>query len=216
MYLELSVMRKLLHEISVIPGVTGSCVFDKKEGPLCSDLDPGLSEERLQVVGIHLVRLLQMGAMAGLSIKSSHFRFDKCTVIGIPLDIDTVLLTICDAQSNCSLVATSAVMLAADMREELNRDTLTADEGGAVDKSADGDEAEETFIQILYDEIEQAFTAAIGPVAALVMQDYLGQWKERGPATAERLPELIEMLKQEIGKVELAKEFSERIKAINL
>ena len=127
-------MRKLLQEISVIPGVTGSCIFDKKEGPLCSDLHPSLSKDRLQVVGIHLVRLMQMGTMAGLSITSSHFRFDKYTVIGIPLDIDAVLLTVCDAQANCSLVATSAVMLAADMREELDRGTSVTDEGDSENK----------------------------------------------------------------------------------
>jgi len=207
-------MRKLLQEISIIPGVTGSCIFDKKEGPLCSDLHPSLSKDRLQVIGIHLIRLLQMGTMAGLSIASTHFRFDKYTVIGIPLDPGTVLLTICDAQANCSLVATSAVMLATDMREELDRGILVAEESGNKDKIIADDNGDETFIQLLYDEIEQALAGAIGPVAGVVMQDYLVKWKERGPATIDRLPELAEMLKLEIGKVELVRMFSEKIKTI--
>ncbi|HHD64270.1 MAG TPA: hypothetical protein ENK96_07920 [Desulfobulbaceae bacterium] len=207
-------MRKLLHEISVIPGVTGSCIFDKKEGLLCSDLHSGLSKKRLQIVGIHLVRLMQMGTMAGLSITSSHFRFDKYTVIGIPLDIDAVLLTLCDAQANCSLVATSAVMLATDMREELDRGISATEETGNENKIIADDNGDETFIQLLYDEIEQALAGAIGPVAGVVMQDYLVKWKQRGPATPDRLPELAQMLEQEIGKIELAREFSEKIKAL--
>ncbi|HHB75175.1 MAG TPA: hypothetical protein ENK84_01330 [Desulfobulbus sp.] len=208
-------MRKLLQEIAVIPGVTGSCIFDKKEGPLCKDLHQDLSERNVQAVGIHLVRLLQMGAMAGLAISSSHFRFDRYTVIGIPLDSDSILMTICDAQANCSLVATTAAMLAADMRDDLKRDpsstmtTKTPQEDGAESKEED-----DAFIQVLLDEVEQALAGAIGPVAAVVMQDYLVRWRQAGPGTSARVPELAEMLLQEIGNPELAQKFSEKIKSI--
>ena len=208
-------MRKLLQEIAVIPGVTGSCIFDKKEGPLCKDLHQDLSERNVQTVGIHLVRLLQMGSMAGLAITSSHFRFDRYTVIGIPLDSDSILMTICDAQANCSLVATTAAMLAADMRDDLKRDlssTTTTEPG--QEEGAGNEEEDDTFIHVLLDEIEQALAGAIGPVASVVMQDYLARWQQAGPGTSARVPELADMLLQEIGNPELARKFSEKIKSI--
>lgn len=209
-------MRKLLQEISVIPGVTGSCIFDRKEGPLCRDLHRDLSEKHVQTVGIHLVRLLQMGSMAGLSIASSHFRFDRYTVIGIPLDGESILMTICDAQANCSLVSTTAAMLAADMRDDLKRELSSPKElegdQEEVKDSVEGDD--ETFIQVLLDEIEQALAGAIGPVAAVVMQDYLAKWEKAGPRTTARVPELADMLLQEIGSPDLARNFSEKIKII--
>jgi len=206
-----------LQEIAVIPGVTGACVFDKTEGPLCEELHEDLSEHNVQTVGMHLVRLLQMGAMAGLAISSSHFRFDRYTVIGIPLDSDSILITICDVHANCSLVATTAAMLAADMRDDLKRDlpsktTTKADPEDATDNREE--EEDDTFIQVLLDEVEQALTGAIGPVAAVVMQDYLVRWREAGPGTAARIPVLAEMLLQEIGNPELAQKFSEKIKSI--
>ncbi len=206
-------MRKLLQEIAVIPGVTGSCIFDKKEGPLCKDLHQDLSERNVQTVGIHLVRLVQMGAMAGLAISSSHFRFDRYTVIGIPLDSDSILMTICDAQANCSLVATTAAMLASDMRDDLQRDLSSSTTVEPDQDGADGEE-DDTFIQVQLDEIEQALAGAIGPVAAVVMQDYLARWRQAGPGTSARVPELAEMLLQEIGNPELARDFSEKIKSI--
>ncbi len=210
-------MRKLLQEIAVIPGVAGSCIFDKKEGPLCKDLHQNLSEQNVHTVGIHLVRLLQMGSMAGLAISSSHFRFDRYTVIGIPLDADSILMTICDAQANCSLVATTAAMLAADMRDDLKRDlstpssTLTEHD---EEEGTDSEKEDDTFIQVLLDEIEHALAGAIGPVATVVMQDYLARWREAGPGTSARVPELATMLMQEIGNPELARNFSEKIKSI--
>jgi len=208
-------MRNLLQEISVIPGVTGSCIFDKKDGPLCKDLHPTLSEELLQTVGIHLVRLIQMGTMAGLNIQSSHFRFDKYTVVGIPLETGAVLLTICEAQANCSLVATTAAMLAADMREELRQGVTSVDQGES-EKEVDMalDESDDADMKSLYEEVEQALASAIGPVAGVVLQDYLIKWKQIGPAIPARLAELTQMLEEEIGDSELAQDFSERIKTI--
>lgn len=208
-------MRKLLQEISVIPGVTGYCIFDKKEGPLCQDMHPTLSEGLLQTVGIHLVRLMQMGTMAGLTIESSHFRFDKYTVVGMPLETGAILLTICEAQANCSLVATTAAMLAADMREELSRDDITpidnGTNGGNVTVVDEGNDAD---MEPFYKEIEQALASAIGPVAGVVMEDYLVKWKKEGPVVPARLAELAQMLKEEIGDDGLARDFTEKIKTI--
>jgi hypothetical protein len=209
-------MRKLLQEISVIPGVTGSCIFDKKEGPLCKDLHPDLSEDLLQTVGIHLVRLIQMGKMSGLSVQSVHFRFDKYTVVGMPLETGAVLLTICEAHANCSLVATTAAMLAADMRDELQRGVHSpgteesVEELGEVvlDKSVDAD------LQPMYDKIEQALAGAIGPVAGMIIQDYIQKWRSSGPEVPARLSELASMLTKEIADPALEKEFNARVEEI--
>jgi len=204
-------MRKLLNEISVIPGVTGSCIFDKKEGPLCKDLHPNLSEDLLQTVGIHLVRLIQMGTMSGLNVKSAHFRFDKYTVVGMPLNTGAVLLTICEAHANCSLVATTAAMLAADMREELENGTRSTDTEEDV---VEQDEAGDTELQTMYNKIEDALAGAIGPVAGMIMQDYIDKWRASGPAVPARLSELATMLTEEIGDPTLEQEFTSRVEKI--
>ncbi len=200
-------MRKLLQEISVIPGVTGSCIFDKKEGPLCKLLQQEFGKEDLETIGIHLVRLIQMGEMAGLSIRTSHFRFDRYTLIGIPLDQETILVTICDAQANCSLVSTTATMLARDMRSDL-------EQGQLIEPVAEATEEDETLLRLLYDEVEQALAAAMGPVASLVMGDCLDRWRQDGPAIPNRISELIALLTKEIDNPELAQAFTERVEKL--
>lgn len=207
-------MRKLLQEISVVPGVIGSCIFDKKEGPVCKDLHPFLSEEILQTVGIHLVRLIQMGSMAELNIQSSHFHFDKYAVVGMPLETGAVLLTICEAQANCSLVATTAAMLAADMREELEKGVEVVEEDHGDLEDVAFDEVSDADMDSLYSEIEQALASTIGPIANVVMQDYLHKWKQSGPIIPARLNELVKSLEEEIGNPELVKEFSEKIRLV--
>ena len=207
-------MRKLLQEISVIPGVAGSCVFDKNKGPLCNDLNPDLSRDLLQTIGTHLVRLIQMGGMSGMKVKSVNFRFDKYSVIGMPLKESSVLLTICESQANCSLVATTAALLATDMCEKMDEkiqasETLNSDTDQETKESATVD------LQPVYTKIEQALTDAIGPIAGILMQDYIDKWKESGPESTDRLAELTSMLAQEIGDQNLIKAFTSNLADIS-
>ena len=223
-------MKKLLKEISVIPGVTGSCIFDKKDGALCKDMNANLATDLLEDVGIHLVRLIQMGAMSDLNVKSAHFRFDKYTVVGMPFQSGAVLLTICDANANCSLVATTAAMLAADMRDELEVGSVTVPENVIEDDepeeldALDLDDADEPIVetvqkpdrdlQPMLDKIEQALAGAIGPVAGMVMQDYIDKWQQAGPDIPARLSELASMLTEEIGDRKMADEFIAKVENI--
>jgi hypothetical protein len=210
-------MRKLLKEISVIPGVVGSCIFDKSEGPLCKDVHPDLSQELLETVGIHLVRLVQMGRMIDLQSNAVHFRFDKCTVVGLPLESGAVLLTICDAQANCSLVATTAAMLASDMRDELAKGVSEARMQEAVEEVVEEEIATRgaseigAEVQGLIKDIEQILATAIGPVAGLVIHDYVDKWRKDGPAVPARLGELSKMLEEEIGDPAMMKDFSTKV-----
>lgn len=211
-------MKKLIDEISVIPGVTGSCIFDKSAGPLCTDSGNNLAAGVLEKVGAYLVRMLKMGKMAGLDITTSHFRLDKCTVVGMPLDSGAILLTICDTQANCSLVAATASMLASDMRDELGKENAAA-AGRSGDVSTTGMETAkeqevDPYLQSYLDQMEEALAGAIGPVAGMVIGDYITKWQRNGPAVTTRLNELADMLLAEIDEDSLIDEFTARVKKI--
>jgi len=210
-------MRKLLNEIAVIPGVIGSCIFDKMEGALCTVLDADLPKDFTESVGIHFVRLVRMGAMNKLEIKSAHFRFDRYTVVGIPLDTGAILLTICEAHANCSFVATTAAMLAADLREELEKPSAapppsSKHDNVQLEQEYIADEAVEEDLSDQFEEIQNALAGAIGPLADMVMPDHINKWRQGGAAAKSRLPELVEQLVEEIGDAGLADEFEKQIK----
>ncbi|NOX81236.1 MAG: hypothetical protein GXP57_09180, partial [Deltaproteobacteria bacterium] len=211
----------LLGEISVIPGVTGSCIFDKTAGVLCTDLQTELPKDMTESVCMHFVRLLQMGRMNKLNIKSVHFRFDRYAVIGMSLDTEVVLLTICEADANCSLVATTVAMLADDMRDELFEKfppssnlvmTAAGEEEIACPPVQDDDKGGAEALPLLLEEIEQALAAVIGPPAGMVVTgDCLDKWRQKGPSSPGRLPELVAMLVKEIEDPKLAEDFKSRI-----
>lgn len=210
-------MRKLLNEISIIPGVSGSCIFDKADGALCADFDADLPKDLTENVGIHFVRLMQMGTMNKLNIQSAHFRFDRYSVVGMPLHTGAILLTICDSQANCSLVATTAAMLVEDMRDELEK-PLDSQQAGPLHDAAQVRPEEDSpadvgkEVESYFEEIENALAKAIGPVAGMIMSDYINKWKQSGSPSTARLPELVTMLVEEVGDAGLVKEFKAQIK----
>lgn len=209
-------MRRLLQEISIIPGVTGSCIFDKTDGALCSEFKADLPVDLTENVGIHFVRLVQMGSMNKLNIKSAHFRFDRYSVVGLPLDTGAILLAICESDANSSLVATTAAMLVQDMRDVMARPSSDPRRQGGGKRAGgpvsgmhkDVDAALKPQLTV----IESALAGAIGPVAGMVMTDYLNRWCRSGPADVSRLGELITLLVEEIGDDALAKEFKSGVK----
>lgn len=219
-------MRRLLKEISVIPGVTGSCIFDKNDGALCSDFKADLPVELTESVGIHFVRLIQMGTMNKLNITSANFRFDKYSVVGLPLDTGAILLAICESDANCSLVATTATMLAEDMRDDLttpveestagkqNEESAKKVNGESSDDASTREAKQESAdaLKPQFEEISDALAAAIGPVAGMVMADYISKWSQSGAQETSRLGELIKMLLEEIEDAGLASEFQAKTK----
>ncbi|MCL7488757.1 MAG: hypothetical protein M8357_11365 [Desulfobulbaceae bacterium] len=213
-------MRRLLQEISVIPGVTGSCIFDKTAGALCSDFKSDLPVDLTESVGIHFVRLVQMGSMNNLNIKSAHFRFDRYRVVGLPLDTGAILLAICESDANCSLVATTAAMLAEDMRDEMS---ATGAEPAVQQKKKTSDDqsagpGKQDFpasLKSQLEEIEGVLAEAIGPVAAMVMADYINKWSRQGPVDSSRLGELVTMLVEEVDDPGLVREFQSNLKHLH-
>jgi hypothetical protein len=156
-------------------------------------------------VGINFIRLLQMAGMNSLEIRSAHFRFDRYWLVGVPLNRGIILLAVCDLEANCSLIATTAAMLA----EELYP---VKPEGGKGSRTS-GTQGEGMRRQ--YAEIENALAAAIGPVAEMVMQDSLSRWQEGGSASTDRLPELLRILAEKLEDPGLARDFRSRLRHLS-
>jgi hypothetical protein len=209
-------MQNLLNEVSSLFGVIGTCIFDKKEGVLCGEAREKLADGLRETVGAHLVRLFQLGTMSGLDIKTAQFFFDRYAVIGLPFQASSVLIILCDPQTDYPTVTDAALRLATKMGgEPLAPAAVPLEE-------VQFEEAEEISDKGLYPaqlqamlcRIEQALAGAIGPVAGMVMQDYIDRWQQNGPAVPARIAELTDLLVEEIGDPEAAQDFVAKIEKI--
>ena len=214
-------MRKILDEISILPGVAGSCIFSKEAGPLCTDNQLSISKESIHTMGTHLVRLLQMGKMVGFEVRTAKFKFDKYTVVGMSLESDSVLMTICEPDANCSLVATSAGMLVDDIRKDLSQGiTLNIEDVKEVTEPTAEDESKTTVQEdevlaldgrtlALLDQIKEELAGIIGPVAGMLMEECLDEITVNGSGISS-VSRLVDLLASEIEDSSQASEFKSK------
>ena len=206
------IMPDVFKEIAVLPGVAGSCLFSRSRGNLSSDLPDYFAENKVQEVAHHCARLMQMGAVAGLDLQILALAFDRFTLLAMPVDKETILLTVCEADSNCSLVATTISMLAGELQSWLVQSAAAPAGPAATPQPAKKKQAApEENLDPLLAGIGEALAFAIGPVAGLVLDDYVDRWREGGAAAKSRLAELAEMLVQEIDDAQLAADFRKRV-----
>jgi hypothetical protein len=212
----------MLNEVSDLPGVIGICIFDRKDGVFCGGIQDRLTDDLLEKVGAHLARLFQIGSMSGLGIKTVQFLFDRYAVIGLPLQTSSALMAICGPLADSAAVAAAAVRVAEKLRAEkplleTEEPEIIAIDEEQIESAAPEPEDSGLYpaqLQAMLCRIEQALAGAVGPVAGMVMQDYIDRWRQSGPTVPARLVELTSMLMEEIGDPEAAQDFVAKIEKI--
>lgn len=207
-------MWNLVKEISALPGVAGACLLNSKGKQLCGKIHEKLAPKLLDTLGLHTARLFQMGGMSGLDISMAQFVFDRYAVVAQLVPSGEIFLVLCAAHADCCQIAkTITVRAAAALPPELQPVAKSAAEDSGAAEQEEPDVCPPQ-LQAMFDKIEQALTGAIGPVAGMVMHDYIGLWRQNGPAVPARLVELTTMLVDEIGEPEAAQDFVAQIEQI--
>jgi predicted regulator of Ras-like GTPase activity (Roadblock/LC7/MglB family) len=205
-------MKDILDEIDVLPGVVGSCVFSKERGQICSGLPPSFTDDAVLAIANRVLRLVQMGGIVDMDVQTISLRFDIYTIMAMPVDSETLLLIACESRSNCSLITTTISMLAGELQGRLAKEfTPSPDIKEIADKSDDGQEAVRT--ASLLKQVRGALAFVVGPMADMVFDDNVALWTQNKTAGLSRLPELIEMVANEIGD-DSAAEFKEKVNMI--
>lgn len=215
----------LLKNIAAVSGVAGTCIYNKQDGILYRETAEKLTDNLLEDTALHLLRLFQMGAMSGIKAGPVHFHFDRYAVVSLPLQNDSIFLALCDPEIDACQISAKAASLTHmaydELREHNEPDNDT--DIGDIQEIADIQEFEQvedtdyhsTELEAMLIKIEQALAGAIGPVAGMVMEDYIEQWRKSGPAVTARIVELTTLLVEEIGEPEAAQDFIAKVENID-
>ena len=119
-------MKDVLDEIAILPGVIGSCLFNKKYGQLCPGLPSSFTNEKVENIANRVTRLIEMGnSIAEMDIQTLTFWYDAFIVIAMMMEKETLLLTVCQLWTNLSLVSTTIDVLSKEIKSELAKEFST-------------------------------------------------------------------------------------------
>ena len=207
-------MKTVLQELTILPGVIGSCIVVNNADVLTSSLPDFFDESMAKEASNNISRMMQMAAVKGLAPKNMSIRYDRFIILTIPINEESVLLVLCETGSNTALVATTAGMLGPELSRKLTSDTPTEQSSPAEDVSpAQQKEITEATNQALA-QIKEALFSTVGPVADMVYEDCRQRWKEKGNEDIARIFELLAYISQEIDDSDLFAEFKRKISSL--
>jgi len=207
-------MKNLLEEIKTSPGVLGACVYSIKKGIVGSNLPATFSSEQQQRITNILHRVFRLNDAAKLDVNAYEIQYDEALVMARRLDTEATLVVVCAPDVNVPLVSMACGMQSAELLEAIaahqgqgNTTTATAPTTAPAAESAPAQapQAKVTPAEVLNGPlaekltgIKRALAKCIGPVAGMALDGALKTWLEKGEPTADRLPDLAELLLSEI------------------
>lgn len=187
-------MKQAIDELKAIPGVVGACLFGSQEGLLQSNLPEIFKAEKLTAVGKQLTKLLMAGRMSFADINDLSLYYDESVIIARELSKGMVIFVVCDPSFNHNLLTMSLNLL----QEELRDNPAAALAAPSVNAAPVATASAGAELEPLMKELTAALAKVLGPMAGIIFNEVRQAWAAQG-ATSARLPQLIEMLNEEIG-----------------
>jgi predicted regulator of Ras-like GTPase activity (Roadblock/LC7/MglB family) len=206
-------MKTVLQELAILPGVIGSCISCDNTDVLASSLPAFFSNAMATDANSNIKRMMQMARVKDLSPQTMCIRYDKFTILAIPVDKSYTLLVLCEPSSNTSLVATTASMLGPEIKKKLRQPQKKEK---TPPETANTDEQDYIYAKTTeaLKQIKTALFDTVGPVADIVYDDCFIRWTEDNPADVRRIFELLGHISKEIDNDELFDEFKQRVSSL--
>ncbi len=109
-------MDQLFIELKMIPGITGSFIYIDKSGVGYHDLPEKYRDKALNKIGRSIDRIFTLNETSNLDVNSVEARFNEAIVFIRQVDHGSCLVTLCEPDTNMSLVKITVDMLLLDLK----------------------------------------------------------------------------------------------------
>ncbi|MEN8134447.1 MAG: hypothetical protein ABFS18_02770 [Thermodesulfobacteriota bacterium] len=208
-------MEDILKEIKNVPAVMGSYIHVSGTTTVHSDL-PKIFQNKVYDVGEAVDRIIKVNEATNMRANNIEFNYEEAIIIIRPINSDASLITFCESGVNKKTLNMTTGMLSSELKEAANRiRSNVAPAKKPKPAAAPTAKPEVDVNKILhvgplakvFQDFQNAFAMAIGPIGEMVMKDTVEEWAKNGDCSGERLAELVEMLCKEIDDKSLEEEF---------
>ncbi|MCA1766560.1 MAG: hypothetical protein LC633_10020 [Desulfobulbaceae bacterium] len=216
-------MENILQEIKEVPAVMGSYIHVNGVTAVTSDL-PKIFQNKVYEVGTVIDRIIKVNESTKMHAANIEFKYDEAVIMVRPIDRDASLITFCETDVNRKKLNMTTGMLANELKDAVaglrKNKVPAADAETPKPAQASPGKQEIDINKILhvgplasvFQDFQNAFAMAIGPIGEMIMKDTVKEWAKRGECSEARLNELVEMLCREIDDQSLEAEFKEAVR----
>lgn len=215
-------MENILKEIKNIPSVIGSYIHVNGITTTNSDL-PHIFQNKVYDVGDAVDRIIKVNEATKMHASNIEFKYEEAVIVIRPIAPDASLITFCETGINKKILNMTTGMLAQELKEAVARIRTAkpvAPEAPAKSAPEPAKPSQEVDINKIlhagplarvFQDFQNAFAMAIGPIGDMVMKDTVEEWAKKGECSGQRLAELVNMLCKEIDDKSLEEEFREAV-----
>lgn len=218
-------MEQLIEDLKSIPGVIGAAGYRSKQGITHSNLPALFKAEKLHEVAKHLIKINSAGRLNFPDLGEVLINYEEAVILCRQVNGDEFLTVICDPSINLNLLAMSANLAVEEY--EQGRRTAPAETAApaAVPASATPPQpaaAGKVDLDALRSNgplasplqvMEELLTKVMGPMATIVFVDALEIWCKSSQPTAATMPKLLEIICQEFGDDDKAKDYRDMVRS---
>lgn len=196
-------MKEIIDDLKDLSGVLGACLYHGQKGVLEANLPNIFREDKLLELGKLLMKIQSAGSMSFHDLTDLSLHYDESVILVRGMEENLILFLLCDPGFNQNLVSMSLNLLKQELE---NQQTFLTQE---IPRNSNQTRTDEVLPFLA--EMKKHLPKIMGPMADIVFDETVEDWRKQGKTTPEDLESLVHMLAEEIGNGEQISRFKEMI-----
>ncbi len=204
-------MKQILEELGTLGGVYHGCIV--KEGNVVATTFPSLLNDNLTSIGKITDRIFKGAGSVKHSYNEIYFEMDENYLLGYPVNGGIVVLLLTGKDVNFALIHMTVKSAGPQISRELASQLPDDVQEHPVVPRRTNQKIDQSLKPFL-NEILEALTLQIGPVARITMGEALKSWRVTFEPTRKNLPQLINILAEDIDDEVSRQEFRDELNVL--
>lgn len=190
----------LVNLVNSLPEIYGAFIYNDQQGVLQSREKRATNNLQKHQVGKVFSKVFFMMSMHFQDINSIRFNYSKMTLHGGRFGNNNYLVVFCGKDIASGMTRITVQMALNNLQENLASSDLQTAPVNVPEETPEQLQQPESHLAEPLAQIKQELAKQVGPVANVLFEDTLETWVKQNKPSYETLPQLIELLVQEIGE----------------
>jgi hypothetical protein len=221
-------MKEILSDTLTIPGVIGGFFYHRDRGVLAVELPTVFKPDKLEQMARMLLKIFSSGLTNLNGVAEVSICYEETILVARALDENSYLILLCETNVNLELLGMSLNLSLEETLGRVNQQILVGDSPAEspppvnslsimteqptlIDNQEDLSAVSSAPLDEVLQGMQNCLAKVIGPIAKIVFQDAVHQWKQHASTDASDFPMLMNMVLSHIDDPDHKRKFQELI-----